>query len=133
MRKCYEVGHTFSEKEILDTVDSFALLYQLYWHANWGLPFFLQGEKADMNTIEDLYGLLQDNGPVYAAYKIPGTFKGHIVLVTGVDVEANRVYTNNPWNVIGVQTFSDFLSDFCPGTYLYDSRYQLYAIYTPTF
>ena len=133
MRKCYEAGHVFSEEEILDAVDSFSLLYQLYWHANWGLPFFFQGYKADVNSIEYLYELMIDNGPVYAAYSIPGTFIGHIVLVTGVDVEADRVYTNNPWNVRGAQTFSDFLNDFCPGSYQYDSRYQLSAIYIPSF
>ena len=97
-----------------------------------GLPFFLQGEKASVNSIEDLYELLLINGPVYAAYEIPGTLKGHIVLVTGVDIYRNRVYTNNPWHALGTQTYSDFLNGFYPGRFMYDPRFRLKAIYTPT-
>ena len=133
MRKSYEAGKKLSEEEINAAVDSFEFIYEVFWYNNIGLPFFLQGNKASMNSIEDLYELLLDNGPVYAAYNIPWTFEGHIVLVTGVDIESNRVYTNNPWNVKGVQSFSAFLNDFCPGKNVYDSRYQLYAIYIPSF
>ncbi|MBR6208399.1 MAG: hypothetical protein IKQ69_05325, partial [Oscillospiraceae bacterium] len=133
MRKSYEMGYTLAKEQMIECINSFGFLYKLCWKNNWGLPFFLQGKKADMNSIEDLFELLIDQGPVYAAYKIPRSSKGHIVLVTGVDIEANRVYTNNPWHVKGVQSFSGFQNDFCPGQSSYDSRFQLYAIYTPTF
>ena len=39
----------------------------------------------------------------------------HYVVVTGVDVNNNIVYTNNPWGYKGEQTFEDFLNGFYTG------------------
>ena len=64
-----------------------------------------------ITSISVLYRMLKENGPMYAYYK-----KGqdaHYVVVTGVDVKNNIVYTNNPWGIKGEQTFEDFLNGYC--------------------
>ena len=133
MRHIYDSGETISEDEAFIRAKKLGELYHPILGWNTGLPFFLQGKKAKIASVNDLYNLLVDYGPVYAAYKIPWSFTGHIVLVTGVDVTMDKVYTNNPWGVPGEQSYSEFLDDFVPGNYQYDPRFELYAIYIPTF
>lgn len=62
--------------------------------------------KENVNSIEDLYSIFDDNGPVYGYYSNPK--QAHLVIITGVDLNTNKVYTNNPWGVRGVQSFEDF-------------------------
>ncbi len=51
-----------------------------------------------------------ENGPIYAYY-LDELSKGHMVVVCGVDVEKNLVYTRNPsYGNKGVQTFGDFMA-----------------------
>ena len=41
-----------------------------------------------------------ENGPIYACYlanAASGEQVGHLVVVTGVDIWNDRVYTDNPW------------------------------------
>lgn len=76
---------------------------------NWNRPFFPRymwfGFKPDSITdVRD--ALLRNKAPLYAYYK--NGEGGHYVVVTGVDVEKNLVYTNNPWGTQGVQTFEEF-------------------------
>ena len=130
MRKCYEFGKVLSKEDQEDVVKSWGLLYQFLFNHDIGLPFCLQGEKASMGSINDLYNILLDKGPGYAAYGIPFTTKGHIVLVTGVDLENNLVYTNNPWGEKGVQSFIAFYNGFYTVKYYEDPRFQLFGIYT---
>ena len=129
----YEYGKMITKNEMDSIIESLGWSYKFCWNHNMGLPFFLQGNKVATNSIEDLYKILLNNGPVYAAYNIPWTIRGHIVLITGVDINRNYVYTNNPWGVTGTQKYSDFLCGFEGGEYIVDSRYQLYGIYIPSF
>ena len=55
-----------------------------------------------------LYGVLSENGPVYAYYTNEDKTYKHLV-VTGVDCTTNTVYTNNSWGVSGEQSFEEFL------------------------
>ncbi len=80
-----------------------------------------------------MFQILLNNGPIYAAYTIPWTTTGHIVLVTGVDIGKDIVYTNNPWGVKGQQSFQEFCEGFASGSYYEDPRFSLYGIYVPTF
>ena len=65
------------------------------------------GSSYTVNDIEDIFiALKQQNGPVYAYYE--GKNSSHLVVVTGVDVRNDVVYTNNPWGTRGEQTFSQF-------------------------
>ena len=60
--------------------------------------------------------MLLEYGPIYAYYKSKpdenGNVRAHLVVVTGVDVINGLVYTNNPHNKMGVQTFYEFLNGF---------------------
>ena len=64
------------------------------------------GEELTIESIEELYDILEENGPVYAYYT--DWKKAHMVVVTGVDIRQNIVYTNNPWGFKGEQTFEEF-------------------------
>ena len=67
-----------------------------------------RGAKKSIKSIEDLYDFLHDKGPVYGYYLNSNSNSAHLIVVTGVDVKKNKVYTNNPWGVKGDQTFKDF-------------------------
>lgn len=41
--------------------------------------------------------ILLNNGPVYGYYA--SSDSAHLIIVTGVNVNKNRVYTNNPWGL----------------------------------
>ena len=122
-------GRYIHDSEYDKVAGTWGPIHQFCYNFNFGLPFFLQGKKKKVETIYDLQKLLIDQGPVYAAYKIPYTFDGHIVLVTGVDTQRNLVYTNNPWGIRGVQTFDVFCNEYVHRGYKYDTRYRLHSIY----
>ena len=64
------------------------------------------GSDRDVNTIETLYNILLANGPVYGFYVGPSG--SHLIVITGVNVNKNRVFTNNPWGSKGKQSFDEF-------------------------
>ena len=66
-----------------------------------------RGTAHSIDNIETLASLLQ-NGPIYASYQRGSD--GHMVVVNGVDVDKNIVYTSNPWGIKGSQSFDEFLS-----------------------
>lgn len=41
-------------------------------------------------------------------YMLIGTAGAHEIDVTGVDVNKGRVYTNNPWDIRGNQSYNEF-------------------------
>ena len=59
-----------------------------------------------IDNITSLYDLVVENGPVYAYYA--NSDSAHLVVVTGVSVYRNTVYTNNPWGTKGSQSFNSF-------------------------
>lgn len=63
-------------------------------------------------TINDIYNYINLYGPLYAEYfdyRTEGiNGNSHMIMVIGVDLKKNLVYTYNPWGVIGCQTFEDF-------------------------
>ena len=76
---------------------------------NWNNPGWPSnlGSSYTVNDIEDIFiALKQQNGPVYAYYE--GKNVSHLVVVTGVDVRNDVIYTNNSWGTHGEQTFSQF-------------------------
>ncbi|MGN0448037.1 MAG: RHS repeat-associated core domain-containing protein, partial [Acutalibacteraceae bacterium] len=71
----------------------------------WGRPI---PALIDLTSIVELYNLLELNGPVYALYESEDS--SHLVVVTGVNLLRNVVYTNNPWGRYGEQSFYDYLN-----------------------
>lgn len=65
------------------------------------------GEYQTISSINDLFNIVSNNGPVYAYYA-NDSVNAHLVVVTGVNLKKGIVYTNNPWGVRGKQTFSEF-------------------------
>ncbi len=68
-------------------------------------------------TITELYDLLKKYGPVYARYENQFD-QGHLIIVTGVDVGKNIVYTNNSHGVRGRQSFEEFQNGICRPKYM---------------
>ena len=59
---------------------------------------------------------LKLHGPLYATYgqydQNGNRISGHAVVITGIDFTTNRIYTNNPWGMSGIQSYNEFLSIF---------------------
>ena len=83
-----------------------SLLQQIEDWNKGGWPTNL-GEAVIVTNILQLYLILSINGPVYAYYS-NGKTHHHLVVVTGVDIDNNIVYTNNPWGIQGEQSFESF-------------------------
>ena len=67
-----------------------------------------------INTMRELYDALCEYGPLYAEYdRFSDAEKreGHSIVITGVDLINDVVYTNNPWGRRGRQSFEEFKSD----------------------
>ena len=60
----------------------------------------------------DLAQKLQTFGPLYAYYSKENGDGAHMVVVTGVNLKDDIVYTNNPWGKRGEQSFADFMNGF---------------------
>ena len=76
-----------------------------------------RGKDIQVNSIYGLYAALED-GPLYASYQginRKGEESGHLVVVTGVDISKNIVYSNNPHGVRGEQTFQEFQAQYYHG------------------
>ena len=68
--------------------------------------------QVTVGSIEALYDIVVEHGPVYAYYwnGLSGDDSAaHLVVVTGVSVYKNKVYTNNPSGKKGSQSFDAFL------------------------
>ena len=84
------------------------ILHKQYWNSS-GWPTNADNGYRDVDLLS-LYLLLMD-GPIYAYYWSGTEGSGaHMVVITGVDVSSGLVYTNNPWNYYGVQTYTEFLN-----------------------
>ena len=100
-----------------DQADEFAIFLAkiVNGEAEWNkgaLPVNI-GDKYYVDTIAELYTLLNDYGPLYALYfdARAESKTSHMVLITGVNITTNTVYTNNPWGPpAGKQTFDEFLT-----------------------
>ena len=88
------------------------------------------GSDVQVNTIESLYELLVENGPVYAYYNNTANGRAHMVVVIGVNLSTNSVYTINPQGVgsSGVQTFECFRQQYYGAQLQYDKQYCLIPI-----
>ena len=69
------------------------------------------GEWVKTNNIFELYSLLRQ-GPIYAYYWNGHSKDAHLIVVTGVNVLKDMVYTNNPWGYRGTQSYEDFNRGF---------------------
>ncbi len=114
MTEDFESGKTRTQDEATNRAIEIAKM-RVNYGENWnkgGWPYSMnrfKGIKANqLDEIEDLYKLLLDNGPVYAYYNNPKVNSAHLIVVTGVDVDENIIYTNNPQGHHGEQTFEEF-------------------------
>lgn len=131
MRWSFDTGSILSSDEALNAAIRLGERYHPIIGWNHGLPFFMQGRRSAVQNIEDLYFLVKAHGPVYAAYRYRNFFGGHIVLVTGVDLDRGYVYTNNPWGIRGAQTEAEFFSSFVNFSNEEEPGYWLSGIYIP--
>lgn len=81
--------------------------------------------NATEMTAENLYQILTLYGPAYLTYGLyedttSDRISGHVVVLTGIDVESGTVYTNNPWEVYGEQTWDEAMAGFDTGYYYLD-------------
>ena len=87
------------------------------------------GKKKRIRDIVDLLFCLEDEGPLYAYYC--SNKSAHLVVITGVNVYSEEVYTNNPWNIPGRQRYEDFLNGFVDLNGDTKQGYALKGIYVP--
>ena len=108
---CQTMVTSYQNKEVLTQKEEFKASKNLAknkYGRKWkkgGVPDNM-GNALMLPNIEWLYIMLKNNGPMYARYETPNG--GHLIVVTGVDVEKNIVYTNNPHGYQGQQSFEDF-------------------------
>ncbi len=110
----YENGITridkFAKKEAIMTASAMK-------GDNWNRPSWptnssnptINSEKPTP-TIDEIYDAIQEYGPIYAYYT--DGINAHVVVVTGVDVFNNTIYTNNPHGYRGEQTYNEFLDGY---------------------
>ncbi len=73
-----------------------------------------RGDSIGEYTLQNLYNQLENSGPLYACYQEPYVSAlipqdGHVVVIIGVDLEKEIVYTYNPWGIVASQRYEDFL------------------------
>ena len=102
-----------------------------WWIWEWNKPGHPENLQplGNPDRIEDLYDLLVEYGPLYASYKSTGDV-GHAIVVTGVDVDLNIVYTNNSWGVQGKQTLKAFKKGVVKSSWLDFGTFTLSGLYT---
>lgn len=81
----------------------------------------------EISNINELYDVLYNTGPVYGYYTSEKS--AHLIVITGVDVERNIVYTNNPWGVKGTQSFEEFQTGVAKKWYQSNQGLKFDAIY----
>ena len=134
---CYKNNVTDMTQEEADLMAfSFAYEYQLdklqidamtigtcWWNqGGWPADIGTECLARDIGSIYSIRELLE-SGPVYGYYngeietngaRIPDA---HLIVVTGVDVNNDIIYTNNPWGYSGEQTFEEFMHGFYMSPY----------------
>ena len=90
-----------------------ALAESVFTSDNWdrnSKPTNIKDEFTSM-SIDDLYNLLLNNGPVYVWY-YSGQECTHLIIVTGVDLDYGIVYSNSPNAYPGEQTYYEFTKGY---------------------
>ena len=85
------------------------------------------GDRVEINSINELYDVLSNNGPVYGLYNCDSST--HLIVITGVYVDNNLVYTNNPWGIEGKQSFEAFQKGIAKRWWQSDDGLVFDAIY----
>ena len=85
------------------------------------------GDRVEINSINELYDVLFNNGPVYGLYNCDSST--HLIVITGVYVDNNLVYTNNPWGIEGKQSFEAFQKGIAKRWWQSDDGLVFDAIY----
>ena len=131
MRESYETGNTITDESVDLEAKRLGKKYNgPFWNA--GLLYFRLGSKRKITNIETLHNYVYNYGPLYAAYSnYANVFSGHVVLVTGIDLETGIVYTNNPWDCQGAQSFEDFMNGFVNTLGETVTGYGLKGVYIP--
>ena len=99
---------------------------EIWDKGNW--PTNIKGKAQACESIDELYEMLFD-GPVYAYYQNSEHTSSHLIVVTGVDIDNDKVFTNNPWGVSGSQTFEEFQNGFLGLDGVTNTSMNLNAIY----
>ena len=137
MTYCYKNNVTDMTQEEADLMAiSFACEYQLdklqidvmttgtsWWNqGGWPADIGTECLARDIGSIYSIRELLE-SGPVYGYYNGEIENNGartptaHLIVVTGVDVNNDIIYTNNPWGYSGKQTFEEFMHGFYMSPY----------------
>ena len=130
MIECYKNGTKYSKKQADARAKEIAIARN--GAKNWnrgGWPSDL-GERIGSNSIKsinDIYSILKNNGPVYAYYS--NATEAHLVVITGVDLNKGIIYTNNPWGVSGSQNYEQFKKGFAIKWWHKNTKISFNAIY----
>ena len=133
MVESYKTGKVLSQEEADNRAIQIAI--EENGEENWNDGDFPQDtnetlriDAKEIKSIKDLYEILINNGPVYAYYD-SDTVRAHLIVLTGVNVRMNIVYTNNAWGIKGKQTFEEFKKSFAVPTSMRKSNSVLKSIY----
>ena len=118
------MAFSFAYEYQLDKLQIDAMTIGTCWWNQGGWPADIGTEclARDIGSIYSIRELLE-SGPVYGYYngeietngaRIPDA---HLIVVTGVDVNNDIIYTNNPWGYSGEQTFEEFMHGFYMSPY----------------
>ena len=106
----------------------------------WDVYWYEKNLQGDIVAVYDNGGtklisyklylaITKNNAPMYAYYRNELTGSAHYIIVTGVDLKNNIVYTNNPWGVQGVQTYEEFCNGVATKNNQSDLGMKLVSIY----
>ena len=135
MVESWRLNVVYSDKEAEEKARQMAIrTYKPTQHKNPENHFGSPEHSSTVNFLVNiymLYYLLDQYGPIYARYENQFGY-GHSIVITGVDVSNNIVYTNNSHGVRGQQSYEEFLNGVCRPWYMPRvNKYKFDFVYIP--
>ena len=129
MMESYRTGVTLSRREAKKKAIGISQKINGRRRKDWNVSGWPSDSVGpyQAETIHELYNLLRDHGPLYVNYQRDGG--GHCVIVTGVDVNRDIVYTNNPWGIKGQQSFEEFKTGVVRRFFDPNHEYKIFGLY----
>lgn len=131
-KEAFDLSYERAENILDEDVESGLWPYDVSNYADIESNIFSLAEQQRIDLIdldlavpdpENIYQLLVMYGPAYVTYgrydpdnhSIYNRNSGHIVVLTGIDLESDTLYTNNPWGIHGNQNWGEFEECFETG------------------
>ena len=107
MVESYRTGNKLTQSQADKRATDIAIAKHGFFYNQSDCPNNTGHKLAITDNIDFLFEVLSNTGPLYAFYS-DNIAVGHLVVVTGVDLNTGTVYTNNPLTGAGEQTFEEF-------------------------